>query len=115
VSQEFVLGFGLVLYFFKTTLSKFAIPIIWTTSIFSGLFFLSVYGSWLAIFTIPVSLLFCLIKMTTSNDRTKIYFPLIINLVFYKELYFIQYTTEGLVQHGFGKSGGSVLRRHICG
>ena len=23
--------------------------------------------------------------------------------------------TEGLVQHGFGKSGGSVLRRHICG
>ena len=76
------LGFGLVLYFFKTTLSKFAIPIIWTTSIFSGLFFLSVYGSWLAIFTIPISLLFCLIKMTSSNDRTKIYFPLIINLVF---------------------------------
>jgi WD40 repeat protein len=76
------LGFGLVSYFFKTTLSKFAIPIIWTTSIFSGLFFLSVYGSWLTIFTIPVSLLFCFIKMTTSNDRTKIYFPLIINLVF---------------------------------
>jgi hypothetical protein len=24
-------------------------------------------------------------------------------------------TTEGLVQHGFGKSGGSVLRRRICG
>jgi hypothetical protein len=23
-------------------------------------------------------------------------------------------TTEGLVQHGFGKSGGSVLRRNIC-
>ena len=23
--------------------------------------------------------------------------------------------TGGLVQHGFGKSGGSVLRRHICG
>jgi len=24
-------------------------------------------------------------------------------------------TTEGLVQQGFGKSGSSVLRRHICG
>lgn len=24
-------------------------------------------------------------------------------------------TTAGLVQHGFGKSGGSVLRSHICG
>ena len=23
--------------------------------------------------------------------------------------------TEGLVQQAFGKSGGSVLRRHICG
>jgi hypothetical protein len=23
--------------------------------------------------------------------------------------------TEGLVQHGFGKSGGSVLRINICG
>lgn len=76
------LGIGLVIYFYKSTLTKYATPIIWTTTVFSGLFFLSVYGSWLAIFTIPISLLFCYIKMITTNDKKIIYLPLIINLVF---------------------------------
>jgi WD40 repeat protein len=76
------LGIGLVVYFYKSTLTKYATPIIWTTTVLSGLFFFSVWFSWLALFTVPISLLFCYIKMTTSNDKTKIYFPLIINLVF---------------------------------
>ena len=76
------LGIGLVLYFYKSTMSKYATPIIWTTTVLSGLFFFSVWFSWLALFTVPISLLFCYIKMTTINDKTKIYFPLIINLVF---------------------------------
>ncbi len=76
------LGIGLVVYFYKSTMSKYATPIIWTTTVLSGLFFFSVWFSWLALFTVPISLLFCYIKMTTINDKTKIYFPLIINLVF---------------------------------
>ncbi len=35
--------------------------------------------------------------------------------IFVKKLKKPATATEGLVQHGFGKSGGSVLRRHICG
>ncbi len=75
------LGLGLVLYFFRKALSKLAMPIVWTTTIFSGLFLLAAYTSWLTIFTVPVSLLFCLVKMTSSNDRENIYLPLIANLV----------------------------------
>lgn len=76
------LGIGLVLYFFKSTMSKYATLIIWSTTVFSGLFLLSLWFSWLALFTIPISLLFCYFKMITNNDKRRIYFPLIINLVF---------------------------------
>ncbi len=76
------LGFGLVLYYYKSISTKYATPIIWTTTVFSGLFFLSVYFSWLAIFTVPISLLFCYIKMITNNNKSSVYIPLLINLVF---------------------------------
>ncbi len=76
------IGFGLVVYFYKSTMSKYATPIIWTTTVLSGLFFFSVWFSWLALFTVPISLLFCYIKMITHSDKNKIYIPLIINLVF---------------------------------
>jgi WD40 repeat protein len=76
------LGIVLVLYSFKSSLSKYAKPIIGTTTVLSGLFFLSVWFSWLAIFTIPIALIFCYITMITHNDKKKIYFPLIINLLF---------------------------------
>lgn len=76
------LGIGLVVYFYKSTLTKYATPIIWTTTVVSGLFFFSVWFSWLALFTVPISLLFCYIKMITHSDKNKIYIPPIINLVF---------------------------------
>jgi WD40 repeat protein len=76
------LGIGLVLYFFKSSLSKFATPIAWTTTVLSGLFLLSVWYSGLAIFTIPITLIFCYTTIITDNDNKKIYFPLIINLLF---------------------------------
>lgn len=76
------LGFGLVLYYYKSISTKYATPIIWTTTVFSGLFFLSVWFSWLALFTVPISLLFCYIKMITNNDKSRVYIPLIINLIF---------------------------------
>lgn len=76
------LGIGIVLYFYKSKLTKYATPIIWTTTLLSGLFFMSIWLSWFAVFTIPIALLFCNIKMITNNHKTKIYFPLIINLIF---------------------------------
>jgi WD40 repeat protein len=76
------LGIGLVVYFYKTTLTKYATPMIWTTTVLSGLFFFSVWFSWLTLFTVPISLLFCYIKMITHSDKSKIYIPLIINLFF---------------------------------
>ncbi|HEX6428687.1 MAG TPA: hypothetical protein VF008_13420 [Niastella sp.] len=75
-------GIGLVLYFFKSSLSKYAKPITWTMTVLSGIFFLSVWFSWLAIFSIPIALLFCYISITTDLDKKKIYVPLIINLAF---------------------------------
>jgi hypothetical protein len=36
-------------------------------------------------------------------------------IIFEKYKFFGNTATEGLVQQAFGKSGGSVLRRHICG
>lgn len=75
-------GFSLILYFFKTTIYKYSSPIIWITTIVSGLFFLSLYGSWLAIYTIPISLLFCYFNLTSNIEKEKIYLPLLINLVF---------------------------------
>ena len=76
------LGMGIVLYFFKSKSAKFATPIIWTTTVLSGIFFFLIWFSWLAIFTIPVALLFCYFKLIASDDKQKIYFPLIINLIF---------------------------------
>jgi WD40 repeat protein len=76
------LGIGLVVYFYKTTLTKYATPMIWTTTVLSGLFFFSVWFSLLTLFTVPISLLFCYIKMITHSDKSKIYIPLIINLFF---------------------------------
>ncbi len=76
------LGIGLILYFSKSTSTKYATPIIWTTTVLSGLFFLSVWFSWLSLFTLPISLLFCYIKMLTNNDKKKVYIPLIVNLAF---------------------------------
>ena len=75
-------GIGLVLYFFKSTLTKYATPIVWTLTAFSGLFIMSVWFSWFAIFTIPIALLLCYIKMITDDSKKKIYLPLIINLLF---------------------------------
>ena len=76
------LGIGLVLYFYKSTLTKYTTPIIWTTTVLSGLLFFLVWFSWLALLTVPISLLFCYIKIITNNNKIKTYIPLIINLVF---------------------------------
>jgi WD40 repeat protein len=75
-------GVGLILYFFKSQLSKYVVPIAWVTTVLSALFLLSLYYSWLAIFTIPVSLLFFHIKLTTTGNNSRIYIPVVMNLVF---------------------------------
>ncbi len=73
------IGLGLILYFLKPTLTK---GIIWTTTIFSGLFFLSGWFGWLAIFTIPIALILCHIKIMMEDEKEDIYLPLVINLLF---------------------------------
>jgi WD40 repeat protein len=76
------LGIGLILYLNKTKLTKYVLPIIWTTTVFSGLCFLSVWFSLLSLFTIPIALLFCFIGLITNKNKEKIFLPLKINLVF---------------------------------
>ncbi|MBE8715343.1 hypothetical protein C4F49_16845 [Sphingobacterium sp. KB22] len=75
-------GLGLVLYFFKTAISRFAMPIIWATTLLSTIFLISNYGRWLAIYSIPISLLFCYFRMTSGNPKNTCYLPLIINLFY---------------------------------
>jgi WD40 repeat protein len=76
------LGIFLVLNFFKSTLSRFSIAISWISTVISGLLFLSVWFGWLAIFTVPIALFFCYIRLLSDKDKKGVYLPLMINLAF---------------------------------
>jgi hypothetical protein len=75
-------GIGAILYLFKSSLTKYVVPLIWTTTALSGLFFLSVWFSWLALCTIPISLILCHISILTNRDKDTSYISLAINLIF---------------------------------
>lgn len=75
-------GILLVLYFFKSKLSRFSSAISWIATVISGLFFLSVWFGWLAIFTVPIALFFCHIRLLSDKDKQWIYLALMINLAF---------------------------------
>jgi hypothetical protein len=76
------MGLLLLLYFLKPYLVRFSVAISWIVTILSGLFFISIYFSWLSIVTIPVVLFFSYIQIISNRQKTEIYIPLVINLVF---------------------------------
>lgn len=75
------IGILLIILPFKDYLSKTSIKITWVFTILSGLFVLSLYGSWLAIFTIPISLSMGYIKLKTAPRNQEAFIPVILNLI----------------------------------
>jgi hypothetical protein len=68
-------------YWQKTRLVRYALPVVWITTVFSGLAVLSLYGSGLALFTIPVALFFSHLKVLSVQGREKVVLPLFLNLL----------------------------------
>ncbi|HYG38582.1 MAG TPA: WD40 repeat domain-containing protein [Cytophagales bacterium] len=66
--------------FAKKHLVKYSTVIIWILTVISGLAILSLYGAWLSLFFIPVSLFFGFIKLQLDREKKEIMIPIIINL-----------------------------------
>jgi WD40 repeat protein len=75
-------GLFLLLNLFKSKLAKVSTAVSWTATIISTLFFLSSWFAWLAIFTIPIALIFCYIKLISAENKRGIYLALGINLLY---------------------------------
>lgn len=69
-------------FFIKKHLVKYSITITWILTVLSGLFILSLYGSWLAVYIIPISLFFGYIKLRTYPENKAIAIPVALNLIF---------------------------------
>jgi WD40 repeat protein len=74
-----ILTLGLLL---QTRLLKYSKAIVWTLTVISGLAIWSLYGAWLAIFIIPISLFFGYIKLKLDSDKKGIMIPIALNLIF---------------------------------
>lgn len=74
-------GLFLITLFIKEQLSNSATKITWIFTILSGLFVLSLYGSWLAIFTIPISLSMGYLRLKCIPNSKGVMIPIILNLV----------------------------------
>ena len=74
-----ILTLGLLL---QTYLVKYSKGVVWTLTVISGLAIWSLYGAWLAIFIIPVSLFFGYIKLKLDRDRKEIVIPIALNLIY---------------------------------
>jgi WD40 repeat protein len=75
-------GLTVVLYFFRDRLEKIVSPSLWTATILSLLFFVSVYYSWLALFTVPVALFFGWVGVKDSKSKVSSYILVLINLLY---------------------------------
>jgi hypothetical protein len=74
------LGILTLVLLIKSHLIKYAITITWILTVISGLAVLSVYGFWLALLTIPVSLFFGYIKLQSDTDKRGVMLPIVLNL-----------------------------------
>lgn len=74
-----ILTLGLLL---KTHLVKYSRGIVWTLTVISGLAIWSLYGAWLAIYIIPVSLFFGYLKLKLYTDKKGIMIPVALNLIY---------------------------------
>lgn len=74
-----ILSLGL---FVKARLAKYSIPVAWTLTVISGLAILSLYGSWLTFYLIPISLFFGYIKLKVDSNKKWIMIPIVLNLIF---------------------------------
>jgi WD40 repeat protein len=67
--------------FIKKQLVRYSMTIIWILTVLSGLAVLSLYGSWLAVYIIPISLFLGYIKLKTDRENKRIVIPIVINLI----------------------------------
>jgi hypothetical protein len=74
------LGILYIVLLLKSYLIKYAMTITWILTVISGLAVLSLYGFWLALFTIPVSLFFGYIKLQSDTDKRGVMLPIVLNL-----------------------------------
>lgn len=66
----------------QTRLVKYSKGIIWTLTVISGLAIWSLYGAWLAIYIIPISLFFGYIKLKLDSDKKRVIIPIALNLIY---------------------------------
>jgi hypothetical protein len=64
----------------KSYLVKYAMTIAWILTVISGLAVLSLYGFWVALLTIPVSLFFGYIQLQSDRDKRGVMVPILLNL-----------------------------------
>ncbi len=81
-------GLGVFIVAFREFFTKYALPLVWLTTLISGIFLILLYFSFFALFTIPITLLFCYILLANSNRETNLDFLLLINLAYCCMLYF---------------------------
>jgi len=75
-------GIFLICYFLKSYLKNAASVITWIFTSFTCLFFVSVYGAWLSIFTIPIALTFGYIQFMTAKATPGTSIAIFVNLFF---------------------------------
>jgi WD40 repeat protein len=66
----------------QTRLVKYSKGIVWTLTVISGLAIWSLYGAWLAIYIIPISLFFGYLKLKLDSDKKGITIPVALNLIY---------------------------------
>jgi WD40 repeat protein len=74
-----ILTLGLLL---KTRLVKYSKVIVWTLTVISGLAIWSLYGAWLAIYIIPISLFFGYLKLKLDSDKKGIMIAVALNVIY---------------------------------
>jgi hypothetical protein len=74
------LGILTLLLLVKSRLIKYAMTIVWILTVISGLAVLSLYGFWVALLTIPVSLFFGYIKLQSDANKKGVVLPIVLNL-----------------------------------
>jgi WD40 repeat protein len=75
-------GIFLICYFLKSYLKNAASVIMWIFTSFTCLFFVSVYGAWLSLFTIPIALTFGYIQIVTAKATSGTSIAILANLFF---------------------------------
>lgn len=84
-------GVYLLLYLIKPPVTKYATGICWIATIISTLFFASLYGARLALYTIPIALIFGHQQIMYDRKKEGTYIPVFINLIFCLFLCYLVY------------------------